>query len=602
MAPSQSFFSASVLLLVAFMSGCSSQNWAGGGSEPAVQIHGAVHGGQQPIPGATIQLYAVGGSGFKSASTALLTSTVTTDANGNFNITGKYSCASASLVYITATGGQPTASGTNANAAMMTALGPCSSLTSATFISINELTTVGAVSALAPYMASMTAIGSSSTGKYSADEFLALSQGFTLAEQFVDSGTGVAPGQNIPSGMTDNTSLINTLGDVLAACINSSGGVAGDGSACGTLFALSTPSGGTAPTDTITAMLNIANHPTVNINGLFNLSSPTSPFQPSLNSAPSTFDVVLIPMAFNVTRTFYVEPDDGLTFAYNLVNSATKTIDMTIYGLVDTTLSGYMVAACQRGVIVRVIMDQNNEMTVDTPAYNQLNAQPNCSAVWANPQFQVTHQKSFVVDNTTLALLTLNLETHSYAGTRDFALVTNDPVDVAAVETTFAADYGSTTDYSFAPPAGNDLIWSPTTARSSLVSLINNATSSLEIENEEMSDPTVIAALKAACMRGVATQITMTNQTSYHANFAALEAAGCGVHVYANSTKVIYIHAKVIIADYGTNAEISYIGSINFSTASLIENRELGTFISDTTIEQRLFNTLSSDYAGAPAY
>jgi len=57
-------------------------------------IQGNVHGGQQPVTGATIQLYAVGTSGYGSAATPLLTKTVTTDQNGGFSISGDYTCPS----------------------------------------------------------------------------------------------------------------------------------------------------------------------------------------------------------------------------------------------------------------------------------------------------------------------------------------------------------------------------------------------------------------------------------------------------------------------------------------------------------------------------
>ena len=133
---------------------------------------------------------------------------------------------------------------------------------------------------------------------------------------------------------------------------------------------------------------------------------------------------------------------------------------MTMYELVDTTFSGDLVAACQRGVKVRVILDQNLERSSNTPAYNQLNAVTNCSAVWANPVFQATHQKSFIVDGTRVAIMSLNLTSRYYTTTRDFALIENDPVDIAAIQATFNADYVSA---AYTPGAGTDLIWSPTT-------------------------------------------------------------------------------------------------------------------------------------------
>jgi hypothetical protein len=106
---------------------------------------GSVHGGQQPVVGATIQLYTVGTTADGSAATPLLTSTVTSDSTGSFTITGLYSCTGATQVYIVATGGNPGLSTTNPNIALMAALGSCSALTPSTFININELTTVADV-------------------------------------------------------------------------------------------------------------------------------------------------------------------------------------------------------------------------------------------------------------------------------------------------------------------------------------------------------------------------------------------------------------------------------------------------------------------------
>lgn len=557
-------------------------------------IQGRVHGGQQPVSGSTIQLYTVGTSADYSNARALLTSTVRTGTDGSFSITGLYSCSSATQVYIIATGGSPSPSGANTNLSMMTALGPCTSLSASTFVTINELTTAAAVSALAPFMTSMTAAGANT---YDAS---ALAQDFTLATELVNTATGTAPGTNVPSGESVDVPLINTMGNILASCINSTGGTSGDGSPCGTLFSLAKDSSGNAPTDVIGAMLNIANHPAANTSALFNLSPATAPFAPAYSTVPSSYRIHLVPTATGVTRSILVEPDAGFNSIYSLINNAQSAVDMTMYELVDTTMSGDLVNACKRGVRVRVILDQNSEMSSNTPAYNQLNAQANCSAVWANTHYSVTHQKSIVIDGTQAVIMTLNMASRYYTQDRDFALVTNDPVDIAAMEAAFNADYNMT--YPYATPTGNDLVWSPTNAQSSLISIINNATSTLLVEAEEMSATNIVNALKAACQRGVAVHITMTDSGSYHTNFTALENAGCGVHTYAENSHTMYIHAKVLLADYGTNAQVAYMGSTNFSTASLTSDRELGLYLYDSAILQTLNNTLTSDYAGAPAY
>ena len=329
-----------------------------------------------------------------------------------------------------------------------------------------------------------------------------------------------------------------------------------------------------------------------NVSGAASAGNPSNPAAAANSSAAAS----------TVTRTLYVEPAQGFGFAYALVGQATKSIDMTMYELVDTTFSADLVAACKRGVTVRVILDQNLEKSNNAAAYKQLNAQTNCSAAYADPAFQATHEKAIVLDGTTLVLLTANLTSRYYSTTRDFALVENDAADVAAVEATFNADFKSTTSFSYKPAAGDDLIWSPATAQADLLGIINGATKTLRVENEEMGAANIVSALEAACKRGVAVEITMTNLSSYAANFKALEAAQCGVHVYPDTATALYIHAKAMVADYGLATQKVYLGSINFSVPSMTENRELGLNLANEGIVKQLQGTLASDYAGAPAF
>jgi len=253
-------------------------------------LHGQVKGGQQPVWGATIQLYQVGTAGDGSSATALGSST-TTDPSGGFTITGNYTCPGSNpLVYLLATGGNPgLANGTNNTAiSLIAALGSCSSLSASTFINLNEVTTVAAVAALAPYMTSPTSIGSGTADASS------LTAAFTLASQLASTTTGTSPGAAVPAGDAVPSTLINSLADIVSACVNSAGGIAGDGSSCGTLFINSTPSGGAAPTEVATALLNILNNPTSNQSSLFALLTSTPPFEPDLNAAPSSWAIGLI--------------------------------------------------------------------------------------------------------------------------------------------------------------------------------------------------------------------------------------------------------------------------------------------------------------------
>ena len=323
----------------------------------------------------------------------------------------------------------------------------------------------------------------------------------------------------------------------------------------------------------------------------------------------------------SLTHTLYVFPeaDGSITPLYALVNSAQQNIDLSMWALTDATFSADLVAACNRGVHVRVILDQAEELSDNTPAFNQLNAVPNCKAVWANATFAENHEKSFIVDSTQVAIMTLNLQAVAYSSTRDFAMVENDPEDIAAIQSTFNADFAAGTtasgvygksDFNYQPGLGEvsalpggDLIWSPGNAQDDMLAIINNATSTLLLEAEEMDAPNITSALVTACQSGIQVHIVMTDDTvDYGPELAALAAAGCGLELYPNegeySGLIFYVHAKAAIADYGLPTQVVYMGSVNYDVASMTENRELGMYVTDPASIQVLYNTMASDYAG----
>lgn len=265
------------------------------GPAAAVAVSGSVHGGQQPIANAQIVLFAAGTSADGSNSTSLMKKVVYTDSQGGFTLTGAYTCPSTPsqvfVVSIAGNPGLPDANGvtpSNTSATLMTVLGLCSSLTASTFININELTTVSSVAALLPYIASYTAIGSGSS------DASALATAMSTVNEYVNITTGSVPGPSLPSGYSASTDAVEALANVVAACINSAGGFAGSNTACGNLFTLATPPGGSAPTDTIGAVVDILKNPSNNSSALFNLAACASPFQPALSSAPSNWALPIV--------------------------------------------------------------------------------------------------------------------------------------------------------------------------------------------------------------------------------------------------------------------------------------------------------------------
>ena len=319
-------------------------------------ITGKVFGGQQAITGATIQLYSVGTSTDGGPATPLLSTTVTTSdgtgqansnansgnanntlARGYFNITGDYTCPSAtSLVYLTATGGDSGSGSPNPQIANIAALGECGNLSSSSNIVINELTTVGSVAALYPYMTAYNAIGS--TPAHAA----ALSSAFDKAAEYFNVSYGLAPGPKLPAGYTSSDYDVRSLANSIAACVNSTGGTYNDGTPCGLLFLYTKPSSGAAPTDTVTALIDIFNNPSNNVVNIFNLAATQSPFSPVDSSAPVDFSLPILPIpatptfsipagSYTTAQTVSINETDPTAAIYYTTDGTTPTTASTLY-------------------------------------------------------------------------------------------------------------------------------------------------------------------------------------------------------------------------------------------------------------------------------
>lgn len=330
------------------------------------------------------------------------------------------------------------------------------------------------------------------------------------------------------------------------------------------------------------------------------LAAAALSFTPTLAaSAAATPTTPIAPSADATAPTLITEPDQGVQPIDDYIQTATKSIDMTMYALQDTNTETLLGDEASKGITVRVILDSSgNEKSHNTDAYNYLSSH-RVSVHWSNSDFTYTHEKSIVVDDSSVAIMSLNLQSQYYSTSRDFAVIDHDSTDVQSVEDTFNADFGN---QSITPSDGDHLVWSPTDSQTQLLDLINNASTSLVVENEEMGDADVTDALANAAKRGVDVEVIMTDSYGdYDAAFDQLTQAGAHVVTYDPDAS-LYIHAKVILADAGTSSGKAFIGSENFSNTSLNKNRELGLITSDSSILSSLQSTLSSDYSGGTTY
>src|ERR1035441_5149597 len=289
------------------LTGCSLNSTSAPTADAGLAIHGSVHGGQQPIVGAEVYLLAANTTGYGQPSKSLLNAMSTgyagslgayvpTAPDGSFTITGDYSCTPNTQVYLYSLGGSQGGIA-NSAAGLLAALGNCPSsgnfLTATPFIAVNEVSTVAAAYAFAGFATDATHVSSSGTALAQ----IGIANAFANATNLAGISTGAALATTPAGNGTVPQAEINTLANILASCINSSGAITGptNPTACYTLFnsAQSAGSSGTIPSDTATAAINMAHNPGANIAALYGLATANPPFGSALGAQPNDFTISL---------------------------------------------------------------------------------------------------------------------------------------------------------------------------------------------------------------------------------------------------------------------------------------------------------------------
>jgi hypothetical protein len=292
-------------------------------SSPAL-LNGKIHGGNQPVSGATVNLWFAGQSG-----AATLAATTTSDSTGSFSFikdttngntdTGnEYSCPASTdpLVYVVAQGGNTQNNGipaqTNTAAAFIAIYGDCKELTASNFVFMSEVTTVATMAAIGQfYNPNDGTIRADGTGQQKniidnihntiallADPTTGLSVASTTIPAATGGNSNIAPGVSLIA--QPESGKINLLANIISSCIN---GATSAAPACTTLFTAAVPPftnttnlnpGGFFPTatNTLQALYYIFTNPSngsaANVATLFGLSPATG--APYLPSAPKPTD------------------------------------------------------------------------------------------------------------------------------------------------------------------------------------------------------------------------------------------------------------------------------------------------------------------------
>ena len=260
----------------------------------------------------------------------------------------------------------------------------------------------------------------------------------------------------------------------------------------------------------------------------------------------------------------------------------------------DPPLLDAVIAARKRGVDVKVMLNpaRRSGESENEDSRRKL-VEAGVSVLDSNPAFDLTHEKSMVVDASEAFVMSLNWETRNVTETRDYAVITRHPKEVAEIAQCFDADWKRET---FTPPPESPLIWCNANGRQRFAHFIDRAQHTLWLQNERYQDAVIIERLVRALARGVKVHI-MARPPHNLKKDKLIEGVG-GLRIMrdvgakVHRLKHLKLHGKMLLADE-TRA---IIGSINLAPGSFDERRELAIETEAPEVIDRLREVTRRDW------
>ncbi|EKD66311.1 MAG: putative membrane associated protein [uncultured bacterium (gcode 4)] len=252
----------------------------------------------------------------------------------------------------------------------------------------------------------------------------------------------------------------------------------------------------------------------------------------------------------------------------NFIDNAKKRIYLEVYILTEKRIIETLVRAKGRWIDVRIILEKN---VFWSPKINFQAMQTLLNAwilaIYASENNYVfTHSKFFIIDDFFL-VSTGNMSHSTFTVNKEFFVKSSNISDLKNLEKIFEDDF----NHKKSIICELNLISSPNCSREMISNLLKSAKSSIYIYAQEISDEEILSVLKEKKAKNLDIKLIIWDKNKIKRNSQiSLDLKNMGIEVI--SPKKPYIHAKTILVD----EEYIYIWSVNFTTNSFDNNREVG--------------------------
>lgn len=295
------------------------------------------------------------------------------------------------------------------------------------------------------------------------------------------------------------------------------------------------------------------------------------------------------------------------------IAKAKKAVRVQVYMLTHTGLMDALIAAKGRGLEVQVMLESRpynpGNPNMPLPTNKKAAAYLGAAGIevrWTSKNFRYTHAKSLIVDDAVAFVSTANFTKSGLGvggvGAREYIVADRSPSDVAEFVAMYAADWA----HEAYVPTDEDLIVSPTNAREKIFNLIKSAKRDVVLQVEVAGDPALDLIIAQKLKEGVKVRALLADLKSLKGMEAttdprppvrgnaqvARDWRALGAQVRFQGAP--HLHAKAIVVDGRT----LYLGSVNMTTNSMDNNRELGLVIQTPELVATVARTIEKDWAG----
>jgi len=295
-----------------------------------------------------------------------------------------------------------------------------------------------------------------------------------------------------------------------------------------------------------------------------------------------------------MSHSLIVLPDDSAKPILDAIGAAQKSLRIKMFVFSEPSLLAAVAAARKRGVDVRVMLNpaRRSGESENEESRKHLHA-AGVAVEDSNPAFDLTHEKSMVVDDRLAFVKSLNWESRNLTETRDYAVVTDDADEVREIIECFEADWSRK---NFDPGDDALLIWCNKNGRERIAHFIDQAKHTIFVQNERYQDPVIIERLIRAHERGVKIHVMARPPHTLKKDKLLEGVSGLrmmhDVGIKVHTLKHLKLHAKMLLAD----GKAAIVGSINLAPGSFDARRELAIEVDSKHVVERLEKVAHYDW------